>query len=157
MDHFEEQLAHLMRSSAEYTPIDARQRERLHEAVRTRRRLRAARNAAGSVLAVAALALALVLRPGGAQHVEPSSPRPAPTISPTTSAPGRTPTATSEPTTSPPMSTTTDATTSTPTSQPPTSTPDVTDTATQTAPPASSEETEPESESVPPPEISATP
>ncbi|MBC2907320.1 hypothetical protein [Streptomyces cupreus] len=134
MDHFEEQLARMMRSSQEYAPFELRQRERLQDAVRTRRRLRAARNAAGSVLAVAVLALALMLRPGGTQQVEPSSPAPAPT----TSVPGTSPTPTSEPPSSPPV--TSDS--STPTS------PSTTATSTSTST---------ESVSVPPPETSITP
>ncbi|WAZ25231.1 hypothetical protein STRCI_006712 [Streptomyces cinnabarinus] len=137
-DHFEEQLAHLMRSSQEYAPFEPRHRARLHEAVRIRRRLRAARTAAGSVLAVGVLALALALRPDGTQQVEPSSPAPAPTTSPTTSVSGPLPT--SEPPTS------VDTSTATPTDT-------YTDAPVSTSPPV----TQSESESLPPPETSITP
>lgn len=82
MDHFERQLALMMRSTEEHTPYEVRQQERLHEGVRVRRRLRAARNAAGSVLAVAAIGLVLLLRPEGTEHVEPSSPAPSPQPAP---------------------------------------------------------------------------
>lgn len=158
MDHFERQLALMMRSTEEHTPYEVRQQDRLREGVRVRRRLRAARNAAGSVLAVAAIGLVLLLRPEGTEHVEPSSPRPEPATSPTSSEPGPSPTLTSTHSPSMPPSTAdggASATTSPPpatesattgaTSPPPTGT-------TETASPPVSTTTEPAS-----PPVSSTP
>ncbi|MGV9452106.1 hypothetical protein [Streptomyces sp. NPDC003635] len=145
MDQFERQLAQMMRSSQEYRPLEPSQRERLHEAVRTRRRLRAARNAAGSVLAVAALALAFLLRPDGGRQVEPTSPPP---VSAST-APGPTSTPTSTPTSEPPSSTSTpEPPESTSTSGPPASTDgSVTD---SSAPPTSTDSTDSTDSAAPP-------
>ncbi|MFI9611264.1 hypothetical protein ACIHCM_06145 [Streptomyces sp. NPDC052023] len=90
MDHFEQWLARMMRESEEHTPLAPRHRERIREGVRARRRARAARRAAGSVLAVAGLAVGLFLLPGGPDRVEPAGTPPRPRVSPVPSYPGPT-------------------------------------------------------------------
>ncbi|MYW47658.1 hypothetical protein GT346_31205, partial [Streptomyces sp. SID161] len=60
-DHFERQLTQLMCQHGPQASFEARHREALRAGVRARRRVRAARRAAGSVLAVAGLALGLFL------------------------------------------------------------------------------------------------
>lgn len=93
MDHFERELARLMRGADEPTPFEARHRERLRDGVRHRRRVRAAGTAAGSVLAVAGLCLGLFLLPQQPSQVEPADRGPLPTLTstPWTSAPPGTP------------------------------------------------------------------
>lgn len=88
MDHFERQLAQMMRDSeAAPAPFESKHRERLWAGVRVRHRRRAARRAVGSVLAVVGLSVGLSLLPGHATRVEPSHPGPQPTTSLPTSAP----------------------------------------------------------------------
>lgn len=91
MDHFEQQLAQLMRDTEEPAPFDPTQRERLRAGVRSRRRTRAAQRAVGSVLAVAGIAVGLSLLPGGPTRVEPSQIRPQPATNPSPPAPALTP------------------------------------------------------------------
>jgi hypothetical protein len=85
-DQFERQLTELLRGGPEHHPFEARHRERLYAGVRARRRVRAARRAAGSVLAVAGLGLGLLLWPHGSTDDLPSAPRPRPAVSPAPSA-----------------------------------------------------------------------
>lgn len=88
MDHFERQLAQMMRDSeAAPAPFKPKHRERLWAGVRVRHRRRTARRAVGSVLAVVGLSVGLSLLPGHATRVEPSHPGPQPTTSLPTSAP----------------------------------------------------------------------
>ncbi|MFE7401803.1 hypothetical protein [Streptomyces sp. NPDC057557] len=91
MDHFERQLAQMMRDTEAPAPFEPKHRERLWAGVRVRRRRRAAQRAAGSVLAVVGLSVGLFLLPGRATRVEPSHPGPQPTTSPLPSAPHATP------------------------------------------------------------------
>ncbi|MER6241958.1 hypothetical protein [Streptomyces griseorubiginosus] len=93
MDHFERELVRMMRDGEEPTPFEARHGERLRAGVRHRRRMRAARRAAGSVLAVAGLCLGLFLLPQGPSRVEPADHDPLPTVTstPWTSSPPGTP------------------------------------------------------------------
>lgn len=96
MDHFEQELARMMRDSQEETLYEDRHRDRLHAGVRARRRARAAWTATGSVLTVAGLGVGLMVLPSslaqdgpaGPQHRSgtpaesgstPSRPRPVPT------------------------------------------------------------------------------
>ncbi|WP_078616750.1 hypothetical protein [Streptomyces sp. 351MFTsu5.1] len=125
MDHFERELARMMRDGEEPTPFEARHGERLRAGVRHRRRIRAARRAAGSVLAVAGLCLALFLLPQGPSQVEPADHDPLPTVTttPWTSAPPGTPDATpsgpsSSATTGAPTYTSGDSATTTPPTAP---------------------------------------
>ncbi|MGW3167274.1 cellulase [Streptomyces sp. NPDC001142] len=91
MDHFERQLAQMMRDTEAPTPFEPRHRERLWSGVRARRRRRAAQSAVGSVLAVVGLSVGLTLLPGHATRVEPSHPGPQPATSPSPSASPATP------------------------------------------------------------------
>lgn len=93
MDHFERELARMMRGADEPTPFEPKHRERLSAGVHHHRRVRAARRAAGSVLAVAALCLGFFLLPEGPSRVEPADHDPLPTVTttPWTSAPPGTP------------------------------------------------------------------
>lgn len=93
MDHFERELARMMRGTEEPTPFEPKHGDRLRAGVRHRRRVRAARRAAGSVLAVAGLCLGLFLLPGKPTQVEPADHDPLPTVTttPWTSSPPGTP------------------------------------------------------------------
>ncbi|MFJ4686947.1 hypothetical protein [Streptomyces sp. NPDC088789] len=90
-DHFERQLSRLMRQDRQPVSFEARHRDALRAGVRTRRRVRAARRSAGSVLAAAGLALGLFLWPQGQTDDAPTTPRPGPVTSPGPS-PSATPT-----------------------------------------------------------------
>ncbi|MCF1509705.1 hypothetical protein [Streptomyces glomeratus] len=98
MDHFEQELARMMRDSQEYIPFASEQRERLREGVRARRRLRAATVAGGSVLLVAGLTAGLFLLPKGPAVDRPQGPLTRPGTSsssspaPSTSSPAVSPT-----------------------------------------------------------------
>src|SRR5690242_14653113 len=63
MDHFERELARMMRDTQEYTPFEPAQQDRLRTGVLVRRRVRAAQKAVGSVLVAAGLGVGLVLLP----------------------------------------------------------------------------------------------
>ncbi|MGW3657596.1 cellulase [Streptomyces sp. NPDC005151] len=91
MDHFERQLAQMMRDTAARAPFEPKHRERLWAGVRVRCRRRAAQRAVGSVLAVVGLSVGLFLLPGHATRFEPSHPGPQPATSPSPSAPPATP------------------------------------------------------------------
>ncbi|MFF3731170.1 hypothetical protein ACFYXM_12825 [Streptomyces sp. NPDC002476] len=83
MDHFERQLAQMMRDTeAAPAPFEPKHRERIWAGVRVRHRRRAARRAVGSVLAVVGLSVGLSLLPGHAARVDPSHPGPQPATSP---------------------------------------------------------------------------
>ncbi|MEU0413235.1 hypothetical protein ABZ307_36260 [Streptomyces griseorubiginosus] len=99
MDHFERELARMMRGSDEPAPFEPRHRERLRAGVRHRGRVRAARTAAGSVLAVAGICLGLFLLPQGRSEVEPADHDPLPTLTttPWTSSPPGSPSSSPSP------------------------------------------------------------
>ncbi|GEC02743.1 hypothetical protein SSP24_03980 [Streptomyces spinoverrucosus] len=61
MDHFEQELARMMRDSQEDVPYEERHRSRLRAGVRARRRARTAWMATGSVLTIAGLGVGLLL------------------------------------------------------------------------------------------------
>ncbi|MFF3582807.1 cellulase [Streptomyces mirabilis] len=99
MDHFERELARMMRDAQEYTPFEPAQQNRLRTGVLVRRRVRAAQKAVGSVLVAAGLSVGLVLLPHAPDRDQPHAPVPRPTTdfpSPTT-----TPSPTLPPSTSP--------------------------------------------------------
>ncbi|WP_330269294.1 hypothetical protein [Streptomyces griseorubiginosus] len=102
MDHFERELARMMRGSDEPAAFEPRHRERLRAGVRHRGRVRAARRAAGSVLAVAGLCLGLFLLPDKPSQVEPADHDPLPTLTttPWTSSPPGTPSSSPSPSSS---------------------------------------------------------
>lgn len=91
MDHFEQQLARMMRNAEERASFEPTHRERLRAGVRARRRVRIAQRAVGSALAVAGLGVGLFLLPGGPTRAEPSDPRPRPATSPSPPAPDTAP------------------------------------------------------------------
>ncbi|WP_317445499.1 hypothetical protein [Streptomyces collinus] len=82
MDHFERQLTRLMHDTREHQAFETAHRDRLRAGVRARRRVRTARRAAGSVLAVAGLGLGLLLWPHAPGTDQPGAPRPRPAVSP---------------------------------------------------------------------------
>ncbi|MFG3589927.1 hypothetical protein [Streptomyces sp. NPDC047990] len=101
MDHFERELARMMRDAEEHTPFDPAQRNRLRTGIRDRRRVRSAQKAVGSVLAVAGLGAGLLLFPHTPDSDRPQAPLPltgrpspdgTPTLSPTPPQPSGTPT-----------------------------------------------------------------
>ncbi|GGT09532.1 hypothetical protein GCM10010207_05340 [Streptomyces atratus] len=91
MDHFERQLAQMMRDTEAPAPFEPKHRERLWAGVRVRSRRRAAQRAVGSVLAIVGLSVGLFLLPGRTTPVEPSHPGPQPATSPSPSASPATP------------------------------------------------------------------
>ncbi|MFJ9241181.1 hypothetical protein [Streptomyces sp. NPDC101776] len=103
MDHFEQELARMMRDTQETTPFEPRHRTRLRSGVRAGRRVRTARKAVGSALAVAGIGLGFFLLPHDRVDNRPQAPLPRPATSPTlpTGAPTRTPDAPPTGTTSP--------------------------------------------------------
>ncbi|MEU3248782.1 hypothetical protein [Streptomyces sp. NPDC006875] len=101
MDHFERELARMMRDAEEHTPFDPAQRNRLRTGIRDRRRVRSAQKAVGSVLAVAGLGAGLFLLPHTPDSDRPQAPLPltgrpspdvTPMLSPTPPQPSGTPT-----------------------------------------------------------------
>ncbi|MFF1651457.1 hypothetical protein [Streptomyces sp. NPDC058240] len=149
MDHFERQLAQMLRDTeAAPAPFEPKHRERLWAGVRVRHRRRAARRAVGSVLAVVGLSVGLSLLPGHATRVEPSHPRPQSTTSPPPSAPPAIPDASPSAPSSSGTSTAPAPPDGTATSAPP-ATIGSTATATET-PPGSTEGASPPSTSAPP-------
>lgn len=76
MDHFERELARMMRDTEQHTPFEPAQRDRLMTGVRARRRIRSAQKAVGSVLAVAGLSVGLFLLPHAPKGDRPQSPLP---------------------------------------------------------------------------------
>lgn len=81
MDHFEQELARMMRDSQEDTPYEDRHRDRLHAGVRARRRARAAWMATGSVLTLAGLGVGLMVLPSSFAQGGPTGPQPRPVTS----------------------------------------------------------------------------
>lgn len=75
MDHFEQELARMMRDSQEDTLYEDRHRDRLHAGVRARRRARAAWTATGSVLTVAGLGVGLMVLPSSFAQDGPTGPQ----------------------------------------------------------------------------------
>lgn len=114
-DHFERQLAQLMRTTEERVPFHPEDRDRLHAGVRARRRTRAAQVGVGTLLAVGGIGLGLFLLPSAPDRVEPTAPRPAP-VSGTTTVPDLTPSPALE---SGPTSSPSDTATTTSSSVPP--------------------------------------
>src|SRR3954466_9003669 len=94
MDHFERELARMMRDTQEHAPFEAEYQVRLRSGVRARRRARAAQKAVGSVLAVAGLGLGFLLLPHDRVEDRPQAPLPRPATSP--ASPSPTPSPTSE-------------------------------------------------------------
>ncbi|MFC9635936.1 hypothetical protein ACFTY8_43775 [Streptomyces mirabilis] len=105
MDHFERELARMMRDTQEYTPFEPAQQDRLRTGVLVRRRVRAAQKAVGSVLVAAGLGVGLVLLPHAPDRNQPQAPvprpsagsssatiTPSPTLPPSTSPTGSVPT-----------------------------------------------------------------
>jgi hypothetical protein len=87
MDHFERELARMMRDTQEFTPFEAEDRLRLRAGVRARHRVRTARKAAGSVLAVAGLGLGFFMLPHDQGDSGPQAPHPRPATSPVSPSP----------------------------------------------------------------------
>ncbi|MGW2282789.1 hypothetical protein [Streptomyces sp. NPDC001770] len=81
MDHFEQELARLMRDVRELAPFEERHRYRLRAAVRARQRTRTAWMATGSVLTVAGLGIALTVLSGSLADGGPAGPSPRPVTS----------------------------------------------------------------------------
>ncbi|MEW2491832.1 hypothetical protein [Streptomyces sp. NPDC048411] len=81
MDHFEQQLARMMRDSRQDTPYEDRHRYRLRAAVRARQRARTAWMATGSVLTAAALGIGLVVLANSFARGGPTAPQPRPVTS----------------------------------------------------------------------------
>ncbi|MGY5132480.1 hypothetical protein ACWGJW_08715 [Streptomyces nigrescens] len=75
MDHFEQELARMMRDSQEDTLYEDRHRDRLHAGVRARRRARAAWAATGSVLTAAGLGVGLMVLPSSFAQDGPRGPQ----------------------------------------------------------------------------------
>lgn len=75
MDHFEQELARMMRDGHEETLYEDRHRDRLHAGVRARRRARAAWTATGSVLTVAGLGVGLMVLPSSFAQDGPTNPQ----------------------------------------------------------------------------------
>ncbi|MFD8219703.1 cellulase [Streptomyces sp. NPDC059697] len=78
MDHFERELARMMRDAQEYTPFEPAHQDRLRTGVLVRRRVRAAQKAVGSVLVAAGLGVGLVLLPHAPERDQPLAPVPRP-------------------------------------------------------------------------------
>ncbi|MET7574566.1 cellulase [Streptomyces sp. NPDC005492] len=81
MDHFEQELARMMRDSQEDMPYEDRHRRRLRAGVRARRRNRTAWTATGSVLTVAGLGVGLVILANSFAQGGPTGPQPRPVTS----------------------------------------------------------------------------
>ncbi|MER7688925.1 cellulase [Streptomyces sp. NPDC097610] len=108
MDHFERELARMMRDAQEYTPFEPAQQNRLRTGVLVRRRVRAAQKAVGSVLVAAGLGVGLVLLPHAPDRDQPQAPVPRPSTG------SSSPTSTLSPT-QPPSSSSTGSAPTTPT------------------------------------------
>ncbi|MFD8733835.1 hypothetical protein ACFV06_02830 [Streptomyces sp. NPDC059618] len=83
MDHFERELARMMRDAQEHTPFEPAQQNSLRAGVRTRRRIRAAQKAVSCVLAAAGISVGLFLLPHPPDRDRPLGPVPRPTVTPT--------------------------------------------------------------------------
>ncbi|MFJ3310020.1 hypothetical protein ACIPSA_44860 [Streptomyces sp. NPDC086549] len=164
MDHFEQELARMMRDSQEYTPFEAEQQLRLRSGVQARRRARAVQRAVGSVLAVAGLAMGFFLLPHHRADDRPQAPLPRPALSPASpstsppptpgSSPSETttiepPTGTADETTPPPVTPTTPLGSTTRSDPTPTSAPPPSDSETPDAPTPSNTPSAPETPETP--------
>ncbi|NEA63347.1 hypothetical protein [Streptomyces sp. SID12488] len=81
MDHFEQELARMMRDSQEDSPYEDRHRRRLQAGVRARREARTVWTVTGSVLALAALGVGLTVLPNSFAQGGPTGPQPRPVTS----------------------------------------------------------------------------
>ncbi|MFF7365508.1 hypothetical protein [Streptomyces sp. NPDC008125] len=81
MDHFEQELARMMRDGREDAPFEDRHRHRLRVAVRARQRTRTAWLATGSALTVAGLGIALTVLSNSLADGGPTGPPPRPVVS----------------------------------------------------------------------------
>lgn len=75
MDHFEQELARMMRDNHEDTAFEDRHRHRLQAGVRARRRARTAWMATGSVLTIAGLGVGLMVLPNSFAQDGPTGPQ----------------------------------------------------------------------------------
>ncbi|WP_406835880.1 hypothetical protein ACICHK_04980 [Streptomyces sp. AHU1] len=82
MDHFERELARMMRDTQEHTPFEPAQQNGLRDGVRARRRIRAAQKAASLVLAAAGISAGLFLLPHAPDRDRPLGPAPRPATTP---------------------------------------------------------------------------
>ncbi|MEH0416227.1 hypothetical protein [Streptomyces sp. B21-083] len=80
MDHFEQDLARMLRDSRQDTPYEDRHRHRLRVAVRARQRSRTAWMATGSALAIAGFGVGLMALSDTVAHGD-TTPRPRPVTS----------------------------------------------------------------------------
>ncbi|MFH8387097.1 hypothetical protein ACH4E7_40335 [Kitasatospora sp. NPDC018058] len=89
MDHFEKELARMMRDTQEHTPFEPRHRERLQAGVRARRRTRATLMTGGSLLLLTGVGVGLPAAFAQDHHTTSpastttSTPAPVPTSTPT--------------------------------------------------------------------------
>ncbi|MEU6375008.1 hypothetical protein [Streptomyces sp. NPDC046909] len=81
MDHFEQELARMMRESREDSPYEERHRSRLHAGVRARQRVRALWMATASVLTVTGLGVGLLVLASSVAQGGPGGPQPRPVTS----------------------------------------------------------------------------
>lgn len=81
MDHFEQELARLMRDGHGDTPYEERHRARLRAGVRARQRTRRVWMATGSVLTVAGAGIGLLLLTGAFAQGVSNGPQPRPAVS----------------------------------------------------------------------------
>lgn len=81
MDHFEQELARMMRDSQEDTPYEDRHQYRLQAGIRARQRARKAWMATGSVLTIAGLGVGLVVLASSFAQGGPTGPQPRPVTS----------------------------------------------------------------------------
>jgi hypothetical protein len=81
MDHFEQELARMLRDSEEDTPYEDRHRSRLRAGVRARRRARTVWMATGSALTITGLGVVLVILASSFAQGGPAGPQPRPVTS----------------------------------------------------------------------------
>lgn len=81
MDHFERELARMMRDSQEDTPYEGRHQHRLQAGVRARQRARTAWMATGSMLTIAGLGVGLMVLVSFFAQGGPTGPQPRPVSS----------------------------------------------------------------------------
>lgn len=81
MEHFEQELARMLRDSHEDTPYEDHHRRRLQAGVRARRRARTAWTATGSLLTLAGLGVVLMVLPNSFAQGGPVGPQPGPVTS----------------------------------------------------------------------------
>ncbi|MFI1720775.1 hypothetical protein [Streptomyces sp. NPDC020489] len=81
MDHFEQELARMLRDSHQETPYEGNHRRRLQAGVRARQRSRTAWMALGSVLTITGLGVVLMVLSGPFAQGDPAGPQPRPVTS----------------------------------------------------------------------------